>query len=189
MRFNLVSRWSRWSRWSISLSTTKRPQSAAGGACAARDACNGKRDYALLDVSSMFMFRPLAIESSGPLSGGATKNYALELYRKPLAVFVGHKLPESPKKALGTHSLFLCPPAKPGLVRLTMGPRLPHPAGHALNGLMHQNKYHHKLPLPPDESLPFRRVRKPPTTTPQRSKFNRRPIVNLHILLHACKKS
>ncbi len=119
---------------------------------------------------------------SSPLSGGATKNYALELHRKPLAVFVGHKLPEAPKKALRIHRLFLCPPAKPGLVRLTTQPRLPHPAGHALNGLMHQNKYHHKLPLPPDESLPFRRVRMPLTTTPQRSKFNRRPIVNLHIL-------
>src|SRR5258706_9779675 len=41
MRFNLVSRWSRWFR----LSTTKRPQIAAGEACAARDACNGEEDY------------------------------------------------------------------------------------------------------------------------------------------------
>ena len=147
---------------------------------AAGHACKVKEDYATLGVSGHeARFYP-SFQSSAP--GGATKNHALELNCKPLAVFAGHKLPGASKKAFRTHSLFLCPPAKPGLVRLTKEPRHLHPAGHAPNDLMHQNKYHHKLPLPPDESLLFRRVRKPLTMSPRRSKFNHKLMANLHIL-------
>jgi len=142
---------------------------------AAGHACKGKEDYTTLGVSGPW--KPgFILLFSGPLQVVRQRtSQALELNCKPLAVFADHEAPEAPRKAFRTHSRFLCPPAEPGLVRLTEESPQMHPAGHAPNGLMHQNKYHHKLPLPPDESLPFRRVRKPLMMSPRRSKSNHKP--------------
>ena len=175
MRFHL-----RLGVWFFAGHASRQRRGQSGRSMCSREAghaCKAMEDYATLGVSRPW--KPgFILLFSGPLQVGRQRTSRLNLTANPLAVSAGHKLPEASKKAFRIHSLFLCPPAKPGLAKLAMEHRHLHPAGHAPNGLMHQNKYHHKLPLPPDESLPFRHVRKPLTMSPRRSKSKHKLMAN-----------